>query len=459
MRTNDEHGTWVFSRGPERSAAHELWRAQRELEAVLARATSDSSETAPDPGLTLLTRRVADGQEAFDGRVFRIPAVALAELRREIKRLGRRARKLGTGSIRLRDTGEIDSGHAFVVLRGEAPVLAGWTLAAIVDHRDEDVTLRPVSEHGARLPTWAFLHPRCEHCGLARRRVNTFVVVNTTDGEARQVGSGCLRDFLGGNDPERACRQAEFLALARGALERADRRPPAESTSAAAPELTVEEFAAHAAHVLRVHGWVSRARARRTSEQATADRALQSLEAAPDAPSRADRALAAAALNWGRALLPTKSTPTAFERDALAVITTGRTLARRERGLICALVAVHRRHLARSHHLGAPGARIEATVMVERVTPQPSVRYGTVHRCELLDTQVNKLVWWQTHGTPLQTGEVLALCGQVERHTQFGSTPVTVLTHCRRETRSSAELPARSGIRSPSGDSRARSAE
>jgi len=230
-----------------------------------------------------------------------------------------------------------------------------------------------VSERGVRLPAGAFVHPRCEHCGLARRRVKTFVVINTTHGEARQVGSGSLRAFLGGHDAERACRQAGFLALARGAVERAD-RPRAESTGAAAPELTLEQFAAHAAHVLRLHGWVSRARARRTSEEATADRALRSLETAPDAPSRADRTLASAALSWGRALLPTKPTLMPFERDALAVITAGPTLARRDRGLICAFVAVYRHHRARSQHLARPGARVRLTVIVERVTPQPSGR-------------------------------------------------------------------------------------
>ncbi len=32
---------------------------------------------------------------------------------------------------------------------------------------------------------------------------------------------------------------------------------------------------------------------------------------------------------------------------------------------------------------------------------------------------------------PLQAGEVLALYGRPERHTHFGSVPVTVLSHCR----------------------------
>ena len=71
------------------------------------------------------------------------------------------------------DTGEPDAdGHALVVLRGRAPVLAGWTLAAIVYHRDGVATVRPAGEQGERLATGAFAAANCEHCGLRRRRTN-----------------------------------------------------------------------------------------------------------------------------------------------------------------------------------------------------------------------------------------------------------------------------------------------
>ena len=65
--------------------------------------------------------------------------------------LGRRARRIGLEPVRLIDTGERDaSRHALVMLSGRAPVLADWTLAAIVDHRDGHVAVRPVGEQGER---------------------------------------------------------------------------------------------------------------------------------------------------------------------------------------------------------------------------------------------------------------------------------------------------------------------
>ena len=391
-----------------------------------------ATNPARDARHEALAAEVAAGQAALGGRVFRVPTETLSELRRRIERLDRRARNLGTAPITLHGVaGAGSDGRTFVVLTGHAPVLAGWSLAAIVDHRDGQPSLRPVSELGERLAAREFSAPRCEHCALRRRRAETFVVAHAQTSETRQVGSGCLRDFLGGHDPDRACRQAEYLALARTTLGDADRSTP-ERGGSGAVELPLAAFAAYAAHVVRAHGWVSREQARRSSRPATADAALRAVETRSEAPDRADRALAAGALRWARTLLSTKPEPTAFERDALAVVTSGRTLTRRDRGLVCALIAVYRRRRARSRHLGEPGAGIDITALVERVVEQPSARHGTVRRCELLDADVNRLVWWQTQGAPLREGEVVALRGRVERHTHFGATAVTVLAHCRR---------------------------
>ena len=184
--------------------------------------------------------------------------------------------------------------------------------------------------------------------------------------------------------------------------------------------------------MVRIHGFTSRERARRTSRPATADLALQSLRDTPAAPERADRALADGALGWARALLAARRDLSPFERDAVAAVNGGSIQTRRDRGLVCALIAVYRQRRARSRHLAHPGARIEVTVLVERVLTQRSERHGTVRRCELIDADANRLVWWQTAGAPLHHGEVVTLTGRVQHHTRFGTSAVTVLSHCRR---------------------------
>ena len=381
MRGHDEHGDRDFPKAP---------RAARERGSD--ECCSSESEASAAPRANGLA---AAGAGRPAGRVFGVVHEELEHLQRRIRPLGRRARRIGVEPVRLIDTGERDaSGHALVLLSGRAPVLAGWTLAAIVDHRDGCATVRRVGEQGDGLGAGAFAAASCGHCGLRRRRVRTYVVVHTDSGEVRQVGSGCLHDFLGGPDPERACRRAELLAGARAELDRA-------GTLTIGPDgarASVEEFAAHAAHVVRIHGFTARERARRTSRPATADLALQSLRDTPGAPERADRALADGALGWARALLAARRDLSTFERDAVAAVNGGSIQTRRDRGLVCALIAVYHQRRARSRHLAHPGACIEVTELVEGVLTQRSELHATVRRCEPIDADANRLVWWQTGG-------------------------------------------------------------
>jgi hypothetical protein len=417
MAGDDPHANREISRGPHEpvEAAAAVWRAQHALAGCTGAASSAEQAS--------LAAEVAAAQAAIGGRVFRVPTASLELLRREIETLARRADRLGMAPIALRELG--NSGpYAFVALAGRAPVLAGWHLAAIVDHRGRSRALRAVSEHGEQLDAEAYRTARCEHCGLRRRRAETFIVVHVGSGRQRQVGSGCLRDFLGGHDSERACRQAEYLAQARGALAGAERQHVDHDR---ADEPRLEPFAAAVAHVVRRHGWVSYAQARRDGRRASADAAL----ASDIAPNEGDRALAAGALRWARTLLPTKTAPTRFERAA-AAITDGTTLDHRQRGIVAAVIGVYRRQRARSRHLGQPGAPLEITVLVERAREQPSRRHGVVRRNELLDVDVNRLAWWQTRGDPLPVGTLVTLRGRVARHTHFGTAAVTVLTRCRR---------------------------
>jgi len=360
---------------------------------------------------------------------FRVLRRSLPELNKRIGRLARRAERLGTAPLALRESGEDGGEHTLVVLEGEPPRLAGWMLAAVVDHRDGEPRLRVASSAAPALDPQRFREPRCDHCRLRRRRAETFVVWHAATQRLRQVGTGCLRDFLGGHDPERLVHQAEYVLLARESLAAATR--PRHTPDAADDSVAVDAFAAHAAMVLRAHGWISRERARQTGQPASADAALHSLRCTPRAPQPADVALATAALQWARELLAAKAGLSEFERDATLVARAGRLLTARERGLACALIAVYRRRRAGSQHLGRPGEWRETVVVVERIVDRPSRRHGSVRRHELIDVGGNRLVWWQTSGAPLPRGRAVRVRGRVERHTRFGSMPVTVLARCK----------------------------
>jgi hypothetical protein len=362
--------------------------------------------------------------EAEADRRFRVPIDGLVELARQIDALDRRGRRLGTGPIHL-DVRSRTSREAIVVLVGDPPVLVGWKLTAILEHRSEEPTLRPVTPLGETLVAAAFAPAACEHCGVRRRRSRTFVLSNEDTGKLTQVGSGCLRDFLGGQDPVRLCRQAECLSLARATLRSADISLP-EPAPADAP---LAEFAAHAAHVVRQHGWMTRERALAAGEPSTADRADAALHRS-DSLDEVDWLLAGGAIKWAQTVLGTKPALSQWEQDVISVVSDGHSLGPRERGLISALVAVYRRGRARSTDLGHVGETIEVVVLVERASRQTSERYGAILRNDLIDANMNRLVWWQSRGPELPVGQVVRLRGLVAKHTRFGGSAVTVIKRC-----------------------------
>lgn len=93
-----------------------------------------------------------------------------------------------------------DWGHHYetrvdVEITGEAPKFAGWTFLARVDRVGESFTLATapgvdhVSREGIVLGT-------CSHCDTNRARKTTYILTNEA-GERVQVGSTCIKDFLG----------------------------------------------------------------------------------------------------------------------------------------------------------------------------------------------------------------------------------------------------------------------
>jgi hypothetical protein len=84
-----------------------------------------------------------------------------------------------------------------VTITGQAPCYDGWTFTAALDwdqHAGLIVRTAPgvesVDREGLR-EGW------CDHCKTARRRTKTMLVTNAETGKQKQIGSTCIKDFLG----------------------------------------------------------------------------------------------------------------------------------------------------------------------------------------------------------------------------------------------------------------------
>lgn len=257
-------------------------------------------------------------------KAFLIPEVKINELKKNLDRMAKRAQKLGLtecgysvgavsdvpylrnsdGSTRcFTGTAEqlvvqenegriVYHRYVEVTVSGPAPVLAGWTFAATLQHLTDDQgkivnVIRTNPDLEGQVPTtYRSAAPCCDHCQTIRNRKDTYLVRNVATGTWKQIGSSCMKDFLGGNDPYQVAGiLAWFLDAAGICQELSEDGEGGEGGSCRADCYSLREFLAYTAAVIRTEGWMSRARAENEQASATVDLVLQAIRSARQAPA------------------------------------------------------------------------------------------------------------------------------------------------------------------------------
>lgn len=179
-------------------------RARKHTDALLRRVdkkglTGICIAWAPDP-----TFRVRPWSNDPDAEITEYATAAEAQAVADRENLKRWPKGVADCAARgcIRSWQTVVEGHWVRVWGGAPPSLEGWTLAARVTHLTDAETGEPVNVFdpvpGVEIPEEFRNRDRvCDHCKARRLRKYTFVCRNETTGEWVQVGSTCLRDFLG----------------------------------------------------------------------------------------------------------------------------------------------------------------------------------------------------------------------------------------------------------------------
>ena len=265
----------------------------------------------------------------------------------------------------------------------------GWTFVATIQHLGEDGNLLKTS------PTFTGELPKafrtdaatCDHCRLARRRQETFVLQHT-DGHFTRIGRNCLVDFIGSKNADRCIDLAEMEQ----ALDDALSDPDATAWGGGVERVDPERALAVVALLLTKVGWMSRSLARERNRVATADQAWGLLFPRPKQTPVLDadgnrlstedvtpemRVEARAALDWAAALDAEASSDFLFN---LRVMARQASWTGREIGLGAAVAMAYAKEQARlklqaieratpSLPLGPEGLRVGAGKGKKAVAP------------------------------------------------------------------------------------------
>lgn len=242
--------------------------------------------------------------------VIEIPEQNFDALKDAVAKLNRKAAKIGSNKVHLmpigtREIKDQESGRIAKIIEVYLTIpemkIAGWEFVGHIDHRLYPETGRNVVFINPELneytpDTYWDTPSHCEHCREQRKRNFTFILRNEA-GELKQVGSSCLKDFLG-HDPLKTLKLFEILR-------EAVRHAKAYRSAFSAADffyINTVEYIANVIEVLKERGtWLGAQKARELSEtndkpvDSTGDLGLQryfgSIQAKPVYPLASEWAL------------------------------------------------------------------------------------------------------------------------------------------------------------------------
>lgn len=398
--------------------------------------------TAPAASFTLAARR--------------LPALrdAVARIARQADRLGVEAPRLvegeATTTTRRTPFGDVEETTVAVEVFGTTPRLpGGWAFLGALEHTP---TGDLVHGDDPRVAAFRGQGPHCDHCGLDRARLSTFVLA-AEDGRVVRVGRSCLVDFLGAVRFEVG--GLWTLAHDLEAIGRDDEDGAwGSKIDLGADRLSLLTLAAAA---IRTHGWVPKSfqGAQAIPTAALVDR----MAFGPYGPRSHDRYGMAADPVWeaveaitvadedrdlaGRVVAWVAALPVGGSEylENLRTVLAAETVESRRVGLAASAVSAYLREVEKvalrkardeaqkdSRHLGAVGDRLELDVTVTFVRAFPG-DYGTSYLVTMVtpDGDVVKTFSSGAFGQGAEAGQVARIKGTVKAHETYRDRAETML--------------------------------
>jgi len=212
----------------------------------------------------------------------------LSTLIAKLTRLNTKLARINIAPITWKTVGQHDEPHPTIEkatvryidleVEGIVPSINGWSFVATVVHTDDGNIVRTVPGYTVPpefrdRPTW------CDHCKTNRVRRDTYIVRHE-DSRVMQVGSSCLADFIGTQNPAGLTKASEHLFNAFDICDAATKREWLGGTNAISTyRIDLDTFLQHvAAIVLKDGRYITRKIARETEgtpnyRSATSDRA------------------------------------------------------------------------------------------------------------------------------------------------------------------------------------------
>jgi hypothetical protein len=332
-----------------------------------------------------------------------------------------------------------------VTVKYEIPKIAGWDLICIFDYEhyttengEETMAVFtnavPEKVVPAEYQNKTEIH--CEHCGHNRYRKKSFLVKHES-GEYKEVGSTCLKDFLG-HDPQ------NFLWFATmedriGGLEEEFGMGSFGSADPIAYDLIGILTMTNA--MIKKYGWMSRGEAYDTMKTATADMVVEYISNPKTEIEieieEEDKEIAAKTVEYFKTL---EEQDNDYIMNCMKVIKLNAVPTRRL-GIACSMINAYRKHIEKeiekanelpSEWFGNIGSRLEDCEVTCTFKTYVESFYGTSTLYKFVDNDGNIFkTFYSGHTWSVEQEEKVRLWGTVKKHDEWNDKKETMLTRCK----------------------------
>jgi hypothetical protein len=313
-----------------------------------------------------------------------------------------------------------------VLVEGETPKYQGWSFIALIDSSEGMSIIKGTP--GEEVPEeYRNKGTICEHCNHKRFRNKVFILKHDSE-EYKQVGSTCVKDFLGGDSPQDI---AKYYEATLELLDSFATDPDFDSCPKTAFLFDTKRILAITDAMIKKYGWISRKKAEETFTLSTADGVIEyvfkgkpRIEISEDNIKEAEKALV-----WCQTLAENKKM-TDYEYNILQ-LSQKENVSTNNFGFLCSIIPTYRRATAIKEDgkdfVGEIKKRYNFKVVVFNVSYVEGY-YGLKTIVKMKTEDGNILTWFATNNPTVEVGKDYNIAATIKNHNVFNGSKETIVT-------------------------------
>lgn len=330
---------------------------------------------------------------------------------------------------------------------GELPMLSGWKVLGQIDHEQGGNIVKQVGD--GEIPNrYLSSASYCEHCNTKRGRTATYIVQHL-NGDIKQIGKSCAKDFLGHGNADGIVALAEQLSRFWELVEQddagdGDGEGGWGGGGGGGKYTELSAYLAAVSAAVRTWGWKSKAQASERDTLSSADEAWSVLMGKKDMPeiTTQDYEKAQAAIDWAKAIPDADAKRETFLNN-IRVIANSAAFHNKNSGFAAAIIRAYDKSLEKaaeekakalkpSQWQGEIGKRsVFKGLKVEKVIASEG-QYGTTYIHKFRDADGNVFTWFSSAGS-LDEGKTYNITATVKGHDDYKGVLQTILTRAKAE--------------------------